>query len=124
MATYIEQSVTANGEMTRREYTDDEACVLIPPQILFTTDSLTVKADGKTPVTIRLQLVSAPLSDESQRPIHEARTFYTLQDGEREPVTLDENGYAEIQAVFMSEGRYHFTTDGIIYSQGITIEAL
>lgn len=110
---------------TRRVLTDDEVCQRLAHHVQFGAIGRTAKADGKTPFTIRFQIVSLPLSDESRRPIHEARNIPIVgDDGETFFVETNEQGYGEFEVAFAAAGQYHFTTDSAIYSDGITIEAV
>lgn len=106
-------------------FTDDEAAVYFPPQLIFTADRLQVPADGQTVVTIDIQLMSVPLSDGTRRMVNETRTHIGLiVDGERTEIDLDGNGHARLEYAFDIAGDYDFTTDGIVYSPGITIKAV
>lgn len=120
MAEYIIQE-----GIERRYLTDDEVCERLPHHIVFSASAAQVKADGSTPVTIRLQLSSLPLSDDTRRPIHRSRVVNLVAEGEAPfSVTLDDKGYAEFECSFAAVGTYRITTDGVIYSDGITIEGI
>lgn len=124
MAEYIIQETT-NFNETRRLATDDEICERFPHHIVFGIDMSRVLADSTTTVIIRLQLVSLPLSDDTRRPIHQSRPITVVPDeGESFVIELDERGYGEFPCAFAAPGEYYFGTDGIIYSDGITIEAV
>lgn len=118
MATY--QGVTNN---VMRTLTDEEVINQLAHHIVFSASALEISADG-TPVTIRLQLSSLPLSDDTRAPIQQAVLVKVIADGETMPIQLDANGYAEFECSFAYAGDYHFTTDGVIYSDGITIKAV
>jgi len=47
-----------------------------------------------------------------------------MVDGERVEIDLDDSGHAQLQYAFDAPGEYVITTDGVIYSPGITIEAV
>lgn len=108
---------------TRRFATDDEICEQFPHHVIFSAEGL-ARADGKTPLTIRLQVVSLPLSDDTRRSIHQACRITVVSDEGAFTVETNEKGYGEFECAFAAAGAYTFTTDGVIFSQGITIEAV
>lgn len=120
MPTYIRQ-------LDNHRYTmsDDEAAVHMPEALIFTASRLEVPADGNTVVTIDAQLMTALLSDDKRRVMKEARTnIGVIVEGERFYLNLDENGHAQLQYAFDAPGDYDITTDGVVFSPGITIKAV
>lgn len=104
---------------------DDEAAAHMPAALIFTASRLEVPADGQTVVTIDAQLMSVPLSDDRRRVMKEVRTHIgVIVEGERVDLNLDENGHAQLQYAFDAPGDYDITTDGVVYSPGITIKAV
>jgi hypothetical protein len=106
-----------------RTLTDDEAVTYFPPQLIFSADKTRVPADGKTVVTITLQSMSVPLSDDKRREIHEARKVTIIEDGEYTDIQLDGDGHAEIRRAFVVAGTYEFKPHEFLAGVGITIEA-
>jgi hypothetical protein len=121
---YTEQGVDYNdGEFTRT-LTDDEAVDYFPPQLIFSADKTHIPADGKSVVTITLQSMSVPLSDDARREIHAARKVTIIEDGEYTDIELGDNGRAQIRRAFVVAGTYEFKPHELLAGVGITIEAL
>lgn len=123
MAEYIIQENVGLAAPTRRVMTDEEVISQLAHHIVFSASALEIPADG-TPVIIRLQLSSLPLSDDTRAPIRESIPVKVIADGEPMPLQLDANGYSEFECAFAAAGDYHFTTDGVVYSDGLTIKAV
>lgn len=111
------------GEFTRT-LTDDEAAIYFPPQLIFSADTTRVPADGKSVVTITLQSMTVPLSDDQRREIHAARKVTIIEDGEYTDIELDDKGRAQIRRAFVVAGTYEFKPHELLAGVGITIEAL
>ena len=108
-----------------RDLTDDEVVQRMAQHLIFTADKVQVPADGKTRVTITLQLASLPLSDGKRREIHEVRENIGIYaDGEHSYVALDKNGRAQLTFAFDTAGEYEFKSDGVLYSEPLIIEAV
>lgn len=107
-----------------RTLTDDEAASYFPPQLIFSADKTRIPADGKSVVTITLQSMSVPLSDDKRREIHAARKVTINEDGEYTDIELDDKGRAEIRRAFVVAGTYEFKPHEFLAGVGITIEAL
>lgn len=122
MAEYIVQEQNGFAE-TRRRLTDDEICEQLAHRVVFSIKDKAY-ADGKTSITVHVQVVSAPLSDDTRREIHQVRRITVVSDEEPFVVETDANGHGTFECAFAAAGVYTFTTDGIIYSEGITIEAV
>lgn len=121
---YIEQSIDYDAGELVRTLTDDEAASYFPPQLLFSADKTHIPADGKSIVTITLQSMSVPLSDDQRREIHAARKVTIIEDGEYTDIELDDNGRAQIRRAFVVAGTYEFKPHELLAGVGITIEAL
>lgn len=120
MATYERQ-------IDNRRYvmSDDEAAAHMPAALIFTASRAQVPADGKSVIVIDAQLMTVPLSDEKRRTVKEVRTHVGLIiEGERSEIDLDANGHAQLEYAFDEPGEYVITTDGVVYSPGITIKAV
>jgi hypothetical protein len=121
---YTIQGVDYNDGEFARTLTDDEAAVYFPPQLLFSADKPHVAADGKSVITITLQSMTVPLSDDKRREIHEARKVTIIEDGEYTDIELDDNGRAEIRRAFVAVGTYEFKPHELLAGIGVTVEAL
>lgn len=123
MSVYVIQESSLE-KTAQREMIDNEIVEHFPPQLIFSADKTRVPADGKSIVTITLQTMSVPLSDDKRREIHEARKVTIIEDGEYTDVQLDDNGHAEIRRAFVAVGTYEFKPHELLAGVGITIEAL
>lgn len=122
MAEYTIQETIGFSE-ARRLATDAEICEQFPHHVLFSVKG-GARVNVKAAVTVRLQVMSLPLADDTRRPIHRKRSIMVVSDEEPFIVETDDKGYGEFECVFVATGRYTFTTDGVIYSDGITLEAV
>jgi len=94
MATYttIDFDIST-GEVSERDLTDAEIIAGdISYQIALSADKLTIANDGVDSATVTVQLVTAPLSDDTQENITNASTVTLSIDGEAIEITLDSNG--------------------------------
>lgn len=123
MRAYVVQESSLE-QTTQRGLNDDEATAYFPPQLIFSADKTRVPADGKSVVTITLQSMTIPLSDDKRREIHEARKVTIIEDGEYADIQLDDNGRAEIKRAFAVAGVYEFKPHEFLAGVGITIEAV
>ncbi len=94
MATYTQQVYDiANGEITEVTLTDQDIIGgAVSWHIEFSADKTTIIGNGSDTAVITAQLVSAPLTNDSQANIAESVIVIVDVDGEEHTVTLDENG--------------------------------
>lgn len=121
---YIEHGFDFTTGAFERILTDDEAVGFFPPQLIFSADKTRIPADGKSVITITMQSMSVPLSDDTRREIHAARKVTIIEDGEYSEIELDDKGRAQLKRAFVVAGVYEFKPHEFLAGVGITIEAI
>lgn len=94
MATYTQRTHNiANNEINEITLTDQQVIDgTISWRVSFSADKTTITGDGTDTAVITAQLVSAPLTNDSQVNIAQSIIVIIDIDGEEHTVTLDENG--------------------------------